>query len=275
MRAPSRHRLEAMETRAYTLCRTATLRRRPSERTRYIAHASSKRTWPRWRGYWPGKAEGHAAENAARHQGAGASSGPAKIVWKTMCVRCTPIPLCKGAAPAGNEDGPKASLYGTCPSLAGWQELRGGRRFGFPDFPCHAVIMRCGRAATPTAKPPRFPCPRHPERYPVRNEDESRQRSAPRRLFSDNVQQPWPSTQLEGERDLQFGSRRRPYRETDESSTRCSKQHTSSKSGASALRPGQSHGQRTRDESFRSIFLAKASLGQWACRGCPWPVIGG
>ena len=53
-------------------------------------------------------------------------------------------------------------------------------------------------------------------RYPVRNHDESRQRSAPRRLFSDNVQQPWPPRQLEGERDLQFGSRRRPYRETDE-----------------------------------------------------------
>ena len=36
-------------------------------------------------------------------------------------------------------------------------------------------------------------------RYPVRNDDESRQRSAPRRLFSDNVQQPWPPRQLEGE----------------------------------------------------------------------------
>ena len=29
-------------------------------------------------------------------------------------------------------------------------------------------------------------------RYPVRNDDELRQRSAPRRLFSCNVQQPWP-----------------------------------------------------------------------------------
>ena len=66
---------------------------------------------------------------------------------------------------------------------------------------------------------------------------------------------------------------------TDESSARCSKQHTSSGSDVSALRPGQSHGQRTRDESIRSVFRrsrsAKASLGQWACRGCPWPVIGG
>jgi len=67
--------------------------------------------------------------------------------------------------------------------------------------------------------------------------------------------------------------------ETDEFSTRCSRQHTSLGSGASALRPGQSHGQRTRDESIRSAFRrsrsAKASLRQLACRGCPWPVIGG
>ena len=67
--------------------------------------------------------------------------------------------------------------------------------------------------------------------------------------------------------------------ETDEFSTRCSRQHTSSGSGASALRPGQSHGQRTRDESIRSAFRrsrsAMASLGQSACRGFPWPVIGG
>jgi hypothetical protein len=63
--------------------------------------------------------------------------------------------------------------------------------------------------------------------------------------------------------------------ETDESSARYSTQHTSSGSGVSALRPGQSHGQRTRDESIRSIFRqsrsAKASLGQSACRGFPWP----
>ena len=67
--------------------------------------------------------------------------------------------------------------------------------------------------------------------------------------------------------------------ETDEFSTRCSRQHTSSGSGASALRPGQSHGQRTRDESIRSAFRrsrsAKASLGQSACRGFPWPVTDG
>src|SRR5436305_7367375 len=30
------------------------------------------------------------------------------------------------------------------------------------------------------------------KRYPVRDDDESTQRSAPRRLFSYNVQQPWP-----------------------------------------------------------------------------------
>ena len=28
-------------------------------------------------------------------------------------------------------------------------------------------------------------------------------------------------------------------------------------------------------EVFRRSRSAKASLGQWACRGCPWPVIGG
>ena len=67
--------------------------------------------------------------------------------------------------------------------------------------------------------------------------------------------------------------------ETDESLTRCNKRHTSSGSGVSALRPRRQYGRRTRDESTRSIFRrsrsAKASLGQWACRGCRWPVIGG
>ena len=57
---------------------------------------------------------------------------------------------------------------------------------------------------------------------------------------------------------------------TDGSSARCSKQHTLSGSDVSALRPGQSHGQRTRDESIRSVFRrsrsAKASLGQWGNR---------
>ena len=65
--------------------------------------------------------------------------------------------------------------------------------------------------------------------------------------------------------------------ETDESSTRYNKRHTSSGSGVSALRPRRQYGRHTRDESIRSIFprsrSAKASLGQWACRGCPWPVI--
>ena len=42
--------------------------------------------------------------------------------------------------------------------------------------------------------------------------------------------------------------------ETDEFSTRCSRQHTSSGSGASALRPGQSHGQRTRDDRSDQPF---------------------
>src|SRR3979409_2238860 len=67
--------------------------------------------------------------------------------------------------------------------------------------------------------------------------------------------------------------------ETDESSTRYNKRHTSSGSGVSALRPRRQYGRHTRDESIRSIFprsrSAKASLGQWAWRGCPWPVIGG
>src|SRR3979409_384330 len=67
--------------------------------------------------------------------------------------------------------------------------------------------------------------------------------------------------------------------ETDESSTRYNKRHTSSGSGVNALHPRRQYGRHTRDESIRSIFprsrSAKASLGQWACRGCPWPVIGG
>ena len=29
------------------------------------------------------------------------------------------------------------------------------------------------------------------------------------------------------------------------------------------------------DQSFGEAVSAKASLGQLACRGCPWPVIGG
>ena len=60
--------------------------------------------------------------------------------------------------------------------------------------------------------------------------------------------------------------------ETDESSTRYNKRHTSSGSGVSALRPRRQYGRHTRDESIRSIFRrsrsAKASLGQWACHGC-------
>src|ERR1700704_6208901 len=66
--------------------------------------------------------------------------------------------------------------------------------------------------------------------------------------------------------------------ETDESSTHYNKRHTWSESGVSALRPRRQYGRQTRDGSIRSIFRrsrsAKASLGQWACRGCPWPVIG-
>ena len=67
--------------------------------------------------------------------------------------------------------------------------------------------------------------------------------------------------------------------ETDESSTRYNKRHTSSGSHVSALRPRRQYGRHTRDESIRSIFprsrSAKAGLGQWACRGCPWNVTDG
>ena len=49
----------------------------------------------------------------------------------------------------------------------------------------------------------------------------------------------------------------------------------SSGSGVSALRPGRRYGRHTRVGSIRSAFRrsrsAKASLGQLACRGCPWP----
>jgi hypothetical protein len=66
--------------------------------------------------------------------------------------------------------------------------------------------------------------------------------------------------------------------ETDESSTRYNKRHTSSGSRVSALRPRRQYGRHTRVGSIRSVFRrsrsAKASLGQSACRGCPWPVIG-
>jgi hypothetical protein len=67
--------------------------------------------------------------------------------------------------------------------------------------------------------------------------------------------------------------------ETDESSARYNTRHISSGREVSALRPRRQYGRHTRGGSIRSIFRrsrsAKASLGQWACRGCPWPVIGG
>ena len=67
--------------------------------------------------------------------------------------------------------------------------------------------------------------------------------------------------------------------ETDEFSTRCSRQHTSSDSAqvrfaqdnhmVNALAKNRS------DQPFGEARSAIASLGQSACRGFPWPVIGG
>src|SRR3981189_2290708 len=81
--------------------------------------------------------------------------------------------------------------------------------------------------------------------------------------------------------DLRAGWRdgsERLCQETDESSTRCKKRHTSPESGVSALRPRQPHGRRTRVGSIRSVFRrsrsAKASPGRWACHECPWLAIG-
>ena len=63
--------------------------------------------------------------------------------------------------------------------------------------------------------------------------------------------------------------------ETDESSTRYSRRHTSSESGVSAHRPRQSHGDALapdRSVSLSAKPFCKASLRQWARHGCPAPI---
>jgi hypothetical protein len=65
-----------------------------------------------------------------------------------------------------------------------------GSYLAAPTEPETLIGLKCFSQCN--GQPPRGSCARGiGNRYPVRNDDESRQRSAPRRLFSYNVQRPW------------------------------------------------------------------------------------